>query len=188
MEDSELVITTTRGPRRRAPASRATPFFPGHEVRRHEEHLRVCFLHQLAQLRRKVGFRFRGGGEHLVGMIAHDGRLAPVTRSPHRPATARRTRCPAPSLHRPTASRRCDARGVLTLRGEFPGCHGLSRKRGDRHRRPMVPVQLEVGGHFGDHRPDDRKVEISRIGPGTRPKVGRPRCCGRRRWRPARPR
>jgi hypothetical protein len=55
----------------------------------------------------------------------------------------------------------CDER--CPLRGELLGRRVLSRQRGDRNRRLVIPIKIEFVGHLRHHRPDDHNVEIGKI-------------------------
>ena len=163
MEASELVITTTRGAALAHAGQQLDALLSRHEVRRDEEQLALRFIDDLAQLRGEMRLRLVGGGGHLVRMVVHDRGLSPVVGNASIPELPGKFTV-AQALRVGGSLRGFVVRDERRpLRGELLGRRVLSRQRGDRNRRLVIPVKIEFVGHLLHHGPDDHHVEIGKI-------------------------
>ena len=134
-----------------------------HEVRRDEEQLALRLIDDLAQLRGEMRLRLVGGSGHLVRMVFHDRGLSPVVGNASIPdLSGKFTVAQALRVGR-------SLRGFMVgdecrpLCGELLGRRVLSRQRGDRNRRLVVPIKIEFVGHLLHHGADEHHVEIGKI-------------------------
>ena len=117
---------------------------PRHEVRRDEEQLALRFIGDRAQLRGEMRLRLVGGGGHLVRMVVHDRGLSPVEGNVSIPKLPGKLTV-AQALRVGRSLRRLVVREERRpLRGELLGRRVLSRQRGDRNRRLVIPVKVEL--------------------------------------------